>query len=83
MFLLHLPYLSIFKEPSKKELILLLDEHYGDDPNIETITWLYETDFEYLKNENIKKIIVAGQRYLDYKLRLRLAGIPVENCLRL
>lgn len=37
------------KEPSKKELILLLDEHYGDDPNIETITWLYETDFEYLK----------------------------------
>lgn len=67
------------KEPSKKELILLLDEHYGDDPNIETITWLYETDFEYLKNENIKKIIVAGQRYLDYKLRLRLAGIPVEK----
>jgi len=38
---------------------------------------LYETDFEYLKNENIKKIIVAGQRYLDYKLRLRLAEIPV------
>lgn len=72
------------KEPSAKELILLLDEHYGDDTSIETITWLYESDFENLNNPNIKKIIVAGHRYLDYRLRLKLAGIPEEKvvCVR-
>ncbi|HIT34391.1 MAG TPA: DUF1727 domain-containing protein [Candidatus Faecousia intestinigallinarum] len=69
----------IAKEPSRKELILLLDEHYGDDPEIELITWLYESDFEYLKQDNIEKIIVAGHRYLDYHLRLLLAGIPEEK----
>lgn len=72
------------KEPSDKELVLLLDEHYGDDQSIETITWLYESDFEHLKQDNIKKIIVAGHRYLDYRLRLKLAGIPEEKvvCVR-
>ncbi len=72
------------KEPSNKELILLLDEHYGDDKSIETITWLYESDFENLNKDNIKKIIVAGHRYLDYRLRLKLAGIPEEKvvCVR-
>lgn len=67
-------YLS--KEPSKKQLILLLDEVYGNLNATETITWLYETDFELLNNENISKIIVGGARYLDYKARLLLAGIP-------
>lgn len=74
----------IAKEPQDKELILLLDEHYGDDKAIETITWLYESDFENLNQPNIKKIIVAGHRYLDYRLRLKLAGIPEEKvvCVR-
>ena len=70
-------YLS--KEKSSKELILLLDEVFGSLNATETITWLYETDFEFLNNKNIKKIIVGGERYLDYKARLLLAGIEEER----
>ncbi len=69
------------KEPSKKELVMLLDEHYGDDQRIETVTWLYESDFEYLVRDNIVRIIIAGHRYLDYALRLRLAGFPEDRLL--
>lgn len=67
------------KEPSKKELVLLLDEHYGDDPRIETVTWLFESDFEYLNQENITKIIATGHRFLDYEIRMKLAGIPEDK----
>jgi predicted RNA-binding Zn-ribbon protein involved in translation (DUF1610 family) len=72
------------KEPSKKELILLLDEVFDDPRKTETVTWIYESDFEFLKNDNIKKIIMGGERYLDYRLRLLLAGIPEEKivCVR-
>ncbi len=62
------------KDPSKKEVVVMLYEHFGD-----TLTWLYESDFEYLDQENISKIILTGNRYLDCELRMKLAGIPAEK----
>ncbi len=67
------------KEPSKKELVLLLDEVYSNTTATETVTWIYESDFEFLNSDNIKKIVIAGDRILDYKLRLMFAGIPEEK----
>lgn len=63
------------KEPSIKELVLLLDEVQDENHPSETVTWLYETDYEFLNSPNIKKIIVGGHMYLNHKLRLLLAGI--------
>lgn len=63
------------KEPSVKELVLLLDEMQDRNHPSETITWLYETDYEFLNSPNIKKIIVGGHMYLNHRLRLLLAGI--------
>ena len=37
------------KEPSEKELVLLLDELQDRNHPSETLTWLYETDYEFLK----------------------------------
>ena len=70
-------YLS--KEEKDIEAILVLNEAYGNVDETETVTWLYETDFEYLNRENIKKIVVGSNKYLDYKVRLLLAGIPEEK----
>ena len=73
------------KEPSKKEIVFCLDEVQDSNHPTETLTWLYETDYECLNNPNIKKIIIAGHMYLNHKLRLLLAGvdpnkiIAVEN----
>lgn len=66
-----------------KSIVLLLNENYGNINGTETVTWLYETDFEFLNRENIKKIYVGGPRYLDYKLRLKLAGIGEEKIVTL
>lgn len=67
------------KEPSSKIVVFCLDEVQDRHHPTETITWLYETDYEALNSPNIKKIIVAGHMYLNHKLRLLLAGIPAEK----
>lgn len=67
------------KEPSDKNVVLLLDELQDKNHPTETLTWLYETDYEFLNSPNIKKIIVGGHMFLNHKLRLLLAGIPEEK----
>lgn len=67
------------KEPSDKDVVLLMDEVQDKNHPTETLTWLYETDYEFLNSPNIKKIIVGGHMYLNHKLRMLLAGIPPEK----
>ena len=61
------------------EIVLLLDDQFDNKNNSETMTWIYDTDFELLNKPNVKKIIVGGVRNRDYKLRLLLAGIDKEK----
>lgn len=67
------------KEPSIKEVVFCMDEVQDRNHPTETLTWIYETDYEFLKSDNIKKIICAGHMYLNHKLRLLLAGVPEEK----
>ena len=67
------------KEPSDKNVVFLLDELQDKNHPTETLTWLYETDYEFFNSPNIKKIIVGGHMFLNHKLRLLLAGIPEEK----
>ena len=62
-------------EPGKKIVILLIDDFFDAKETSENVAWLYATDFEFLNDENIKQILVTGDRYLDTKLRLLLAGV--------
>lgn len=70
---------NISKDTSEKEIILMLDEVFEDPKKTESISWIYDTDYEFLNDEHIHKIIVGGARYLDHRLRLLLAGIPEEK----
>ncbi len=69
---------TVFEEISKTKeniaLVFLMNEMYGKEKIMETITWFYETDFEFLNKKNIKQILIGGPRNLDYKLRLKLGG---------
>ena len=67
------------KEPSDKDVVLLMDEVQDKNHPTETLSWLYETDYEFLNDPKIKKIIVGGHMYLNHKLRLLLAGVPEEK----
>ncbi len=61
------------------EIIMVLDDTFDNKNGSEAIAWIYDTDFELLNKENIKKIIIGGVRNKDYLLRLELAGIAKEK----
>ncbi len=70
---------NVAKDPSEKEIILILDEVFKDPNKTETVAWIYDTDYEYLNDAHIRKIVIGGERYLDHRLRLLLAGVPEEK----
>lgn len=70
---------NVAKDTSEKEIILMLDEVFKDPNKTETVAWIYDTDYEYLNDEHIHKIVIGGERYLDHRLRLLLAGVPEEK----
>lgn len=70
-------YMSTIKEDM--ELILVLDDIVGKHDSIETLTWFYDSDFEFLNTPYIKKIIVGSNMCHDYEARLLIAGIPKEK----
>lgn len=73
---------SLAKDKRKKQLVLILDEDYVSHVELdaeETITWLYDTDYEFLKSDSIEKIIIPSKLKYDYKLRLEMAGIDQKK----
>lgn len=76
---------TVFEQIAKDEddivLVFLMNEMYltAEGGEMETITWFYETDFEFLNKDNIKQILIGGPRNLDYKLRLKLGGFPDDK----
>ena len=70
-----LDYVS--KLDGNKEVILIFDDIYDREATdrSEVMSWIYDTDFEYLCDDSIKKIIIGGLRAYDYKVRLLLAGV--------
>ena len=64
------------KQPEKKTIILFLDDLHEDN---ETITWFYDTDYEFLNGDNVEQIIVSGKRAKDTIVRLLMAGVPKEK----
>lgn len=65
--------------PGKKAVILFLDDYFDAAHSVENTAWLYDTDFEFLNDENIPQIIEAGARHWDVYLRLLLADVSPEK----
>ena len=72
-------YETIVEQPGDKELIMLINDLSLAADWSENISWIYDTDFETLNVDSIKKIVVFGDRGLDYQLRMLFAGIPQEK----
>ena len=58
---------------------MILEDLYDSKRTSENIAWIYETDFEFLKGDDIKQIIVGGKRADDYMVRLLIAGIDKKK----
>ncbi len=67
--------------PGKKNIIIIIDDLFDmrSQERSEVISYIYDTDYECLNKEDIDRVIVAGVRYADYKVRLLLAKIAPEK----
>ena len=67
----------VSKQPKEKEIVMMLeDAHFGDSENL---TYIYDTDFEFLNDEKIYNIVAVGKRAQDFVFRMLVAGIPKER----
>ena len=62
-----------------KAVFLMVDDLYEEKEGSENTCWLYDADFEYLAQDAVKRVVVAGARHLDHKLRLLMAGVPEDR----
>jgi len=69
----------IHRSEGNKAVILLIEDYFDAKHSTENIAWLYDADFEFLCDDSVKQIIVAGVRAADFRVRLLLAGIPDER----
>ncbi|MBR1442249.1 MAG: DUF1727 domain-containing protein [Firmicutes bacterium] len=75
----------IKKDESEKDVVILINDEYQDGQDV---SWLWDVNFEELRNENIKSITATGKRCLDMCLRLKYEEIEcaydfdVENVVR-
>ncbi len=58
-----------------KEIVLMMNNLHDAKRWSENICWLYDCDFEFLKDPSIKNIVVTGPRAKDYLVRLLMAGV--------
>lgn len=62
-----------------KVAIVIVDDLHEAAKGSENIAWQYDTDYEFLNDESIKQVIIAGPRYLDGYVRMRMADVPEEK----
>ena len=59
----------------KSNIVIAINDNYADGRDI---SWLWDSDFEQLKNAE-KLVITSGTRAYDMATRLKYAGIPQER----
>ena len=67
------------KYKGNKAVILFLDDLHEAANGSENTAWQYDTDYEFLNDESIKQVIIAGARHLDGYVRLLIAGVDKEK----
>ena len=66
------------KQPGNKAVIVILDDLHEEAKGSEDTAWQYDTDYEFLNDDSIKQVILAGPRYMDSYIRCLMADIKPE-----
>ncbi len=66
----------ISKQPGDKEILLLNNTLEDAKAWSENTCWHYDCDFELLSDNRVKRVVVFGDRALDLRFRMILAGVP-------
>lgn len=70
---------NVRKYPGRKAAMLFLEDYFDAAKSVENMSWLYDTDFEFLGDDGITQVIVAGARHLDTYVRLLMADVPEDR----
>ena len=70
---------NIRNAPGKKAVIMFLDDYFDARHTVENTAWFYDTDFEFLNDDSIVQVVIAGARHHDTYVRTLLAGVPAER----
>ena len=70
---------TVRRAPGRKAVLIINEDHGDAAVSSENIAWLYETDFEFLRDDSIVQIVAGSVRCQDYKVRLLLAGVAPEK----
>ncbi|MDD7268143.1 MAG: MurT ligase domain-containing protein [Lachnospiraceae bacterium] len=65
--------LDVLEENREKDVIIAINDREQDGRDI---SWLWDVDFEYLKDDSIRQIYLTGSRKEDMQLRLKYVDIP-------
>lgn len=71
------------KQEGRKEIILMIEDLLDNENASENISWIFDTDFEFLNQSQVSQIIVIGKRVWDFQLRMQAAAIPDDKIIRL
>jgi UDP-N-acetylmuramyl tripeptide synthase len=66
---------SVMEDTSPKDLIIVINDNAQDGRDI---SWLWDVDFDRLKEESIRSITVSGLRCQDMRLRLKYVSIQAD-----
>lgn len=64
---------AVMEDSSPKDLIILINDNAQDGTDV---SWLWDVDFDRIKEGNIRSITVSGIRCQDMGLRLKYVDIP-------
>jgi UDP-N-acetylmuramyl tripeptide synthase len=66
---------AVLNDKEEKDIIIMINDNWQDGIDI---SWLWDVDFERLKNDTIKSITVTGIRKLDMLIRLKYVDIQAD-----
>lgn len=67
---------TINSDPRKKDIIFAVNDRVSDGRDV---SWLWDVDFETVKNDKLVTLSVSGERMWDLNLRFKYADISVDN----
>ena len=63
---------AVMEDKTKKDIIILINDNDQDGTDV---SWLWDVDFDRLREDNINSITVSGIRCQDMRLRLKYVDI--------
>ncbi len=66
---------TVLQDERKKDVIIAVNDKVSDGQDV---SWLWDVDFEKIKNESLNSLTVSGMRLYDLALRFKYSDVNVD-----